>query len=107
MKLNVLAVIGLVLVVAFVVLGFVWEFEQAWMLTTVGASAGLALVVMTGVEKQPTGSRWKGFLIGLGLSAGTMVAVFGGVQESVITTIIGAVILIATVVIGLIKGQAE
>jgi len=107
MKLNVLAIVGLVLVVVFVVLGFVWEFEQAWMLTVVGASAGLALIVMTGVEKQPTGSKWKAYLIGIGLSIGTMLAVFGGVQESVITTIIGAVILIATVIFGLIKGQRE
>jgi len=107
MKLNVLAVIGLVLVVVFVVLGFVWDFEQAWMLTTVGASSGLALVIMAGVEKQPIGSKWKGFLIGLGLSAGTMVAVFGGVEESLITTIIGAVVLIVTVILGIINGQTK
>ncbi len=107
MKINVLAVIGLVIVVVFAVLGFVWDFEQGWMIEIVGASAGLALVVSAGIEKQGTGSKWKGYLIGLGLSAGAMIAVIGGVQESILATIIGAVILIATVIIGVIKGQQE
>jgi hypothetical protein len=107
MKINVLAVVGLVIVVAFVVLGFIWDFKQAWMIEIVGAAAGLALVVTSGIEKQPTGSKWKGFLIGLGLSSGAMLAVIGGVQESVITTVIGAIVLIATVIIGVIKGQTE
>lgn len=107
MKINVLAIIGIAIVVAFVILGFVWSFDQAWILEVVGISAGLGLVIGSGVEKLPTGQKWRGFLIGGGLSVGAMLAVIGGITESTLTTIIGAVVVVAAAVFGVIMGQRE
>lgn len=107
MKINVLAIIGLVLIAAFVILGYVWSFEQAWIVQLVGASAGLALIVGSGVDKKEPVDKWKGYLIGFGVSIGTILAVIGGIQESIITTIIGAVLLVAGAVVGIIMGQRE
>lgn len=107
MKLNVLAIVGLVIMLAFVVFGFFIDFDQAWMLELVGVSVGLALVISTGVEKQPVGSKWKAYLIGIGVSAGAMVATFGGIKEDILISLIGAVMLIAAVILGIIKTQNE
>lgn len=107
MKINVMAIIGLVLIVGFVVAGYFMNFGQAWIIQVVGASVGLAMVVGSAVEKQPIGSKWKAYLIGIGIAAGTMLATFGGINESIIVSIVGAVILVATVVIGIINGQKD
>jgi len=103
MKLNVVAIVGLILVVGFVAVGFILNFETAWMLSIVGASAGLAMLIGEVVEKEPTGDKWKAYLIGAGLSIGTMVSVFGGITESVLTSVVGAVVLLVAVVLGVLK----
>lgn len=103
MKLNLVALIGLILIIGFVAAGFVMNFETAWMLSVVGASAGLALLIGQTVEQEPVGSKWKAYLIGAGLSIGTMVSVFGGMSESVLVSIVGAVVLITSVILGILK----
>lgn len=103
MKMNLMAIIGLVLIVGFVVFGFVSNFETSWLLSIVGASAGLAMIIGEVANKEPDGSKWKAILVGTGLSVGTMMAVFGGVTESAIVSIVGAVIVIVTVIIGILK----
>lgn len=103
MKLNILAVVGLVLIVGAVGFGFFTGFDQSWLIEIVGASTGLALVVSSVVEKQPIGSKWKAILVASGISFGTILAVSGGSTESAILTVVGAVIAILTVVMGVLK----
>ena len=101
---NLTSIIGLILIVLAVLCGYFMDFPQTWMLQVVSASAGLAMVFLDQVKKRDKKDYWKVYVIGFILSIGTILAIFGGVSDATITTIIGAVLIVAGAAVGVLAG---
>ena len=104
MKGNIWAIIGILLIVVFAVIGHSLKFDQAWIVSIAGAAVGLGVVLRNQGAKRKKGERWKAYAIGGGVALGTILAVVGGVNESIITTIIGSVLVIAGAAVGIVSG---
>ena len=103
MKFNLWAIVGVLLVIVFVFAGHILDFNGDWIVQVAGAAAGLGLIINAKAEKTKT-PRWQVFLVGGGLSLGVILAVVGGVNEQIITTIAGSVLVIAGAAVGIVSG---
>ncbi len=101
---NLTSIIGLILIVAAVFGGYFMDFPQDWMLQVVAAAAGLALVISNQAKKLEKKAAWKAYLIGFLLAIGTILATYGGISESIITTIVGSLLVIAGIAVGVLAG---
>lgn len=103
MKLNLTAIIGLLLIVVAVFAGYILDFNGDWIAQAAGAAAGLGLIINAQVKKKEK-ARWKVYLIAGGVVVGVILAVVGGVSESIITTVVGSVLVIAGAAVGIVSG---
>ena len=103
MRFNLTAIVGLMLIVVSVFAGYILDFNGDWIAQVAGAAAGLGLIINAQVKKKEK-ARWKVFLIGGGLAVGVILAVVGGVSESIITTVVGSVLVIAGAAVGIVSG---
>lgn len=93
--------VGLILVTAGVVCGILFDVPAVDITAIVATVIGATTTIMDTLMNDKI-SGWKAWLFVLLLVAGTSVMTIGGATASTITSVVGAVILIANVVFGII-----
>lgn len=99
MKFSISNVIGLLLIVASTIVGIAFKIP----LVNIGAIVGIVVGATLAIKEQAEKINIKGWVKYLFLAlliSGTSILAIGGYSESTILSVVGAVILIATIVVG-------
>ena len=100
--------IGLALVVIGAAIGAFTGIEAAKWIELAACAVGLATCIIS-VVKTSDKKDWKLYVALIGIVAGTILLIFGGMAESTVTTIItsviGLVLLIASLIPAIVKAK--
>lgn len=99
MKFSISNVIGLLLIVAGTIVGIVFKIPVVNIGAIVAIVVGATLAIKEQAEKIDI-KGWVKYLFLALIIAGTSVLAIGGYSESTIMSVVGAVILIATIIVG-------
>ena len=105
MKSKVFGIIGSLLFVAAVVVGYFCKFESADIVAVALAAFALASTVVSVVQKyKKDGEKfnWKFILILILTIVGAVLCAIGGISDSIFATLAGAVIGILTIIFGVL-----
>ena len=110
MKSKVFGIIGSLLFVAAVIVGYFCKFDSADVISVALAAFALASTVVSVVkkyEKEGEKFNWKFILIIVLTIIGAILCAIGGVSDSIFATLAGAVIGILTVIFGVLATKKE
>ena len=110
MKSKVFGIIGSLLFVAAVIVGYFCKFESADIIAVALAAFALASTVVAVVKKyKKDGEKfnWKFILILALAIAGAVLCAIGGISDSIFTTLAGAVIGILTIIFGALIAKKD
>lgn len=110
MKSKVFGIIGSLLFVAAVIVGYFCKFDSADVISVALAAFALASTVVSVVkkyEKEGKKFNWKFILIIALTIIGAILCAIGGVSDSIFATLAGAVIGILTVIFGVLATKKE
>ena len=99
MKFSISNVIGLLLIVAGTIVGIAFQIPLVNIGSVVAVVVGSTLAIKEQAEKINI-KGWVKYLFLALLISGTSVLAIGGYSESTIMSVVGAVILIATIIVG-------
>lgn len=105
MKSKVFGIIGSLLFVAAVIVGYFCKFENADIIAVALAAFALASTVVAVVKKyKKDGEKfnWKFILIIVLTIIGAVLCAIGGVSDSIFATLAGAVIGVLTIIFGVL-----
>ena len=110
MKSKVFGIIGSLLFVAAVVVGYFCKFESADIISIALSAFALASTIVAVVKKyKKEGEKfnWKFILIIVLTIIGAVLVAVGGLSDSIFATLAGAVIGILTVIFGVLTAKKE
>jgi uncharacterized membrane protein HdeD (DUF308 family) len=110
MKSKVFGIIGSLLFVAAVVVGYFCKFDSADIIAVALAAFALASTIVAVVKKyKKEGEKfnWKFILIIALTVVGAVLCAIGGISDSIFATLAGAVIGILTVIFGVLTAKKE
>lgn len=99
MKFSISNVIGLLLIVAGTIVGIAFQIPLVNIGSVVAIVVGSTLAIKEQAEKINI-KGWVKYLFLALLISGTSVLAIGGYSESTIMSVVGAVVLIATIIVG-------
>ena len=99
MKFSISNVIGLLLIVAGTIVGIAFQIPLVNIGSVVAIVVGSTLAIKEQAEKINL-KGWVKYLFLTLLISGTSVLAIGGYSESTIMSVVGAVVLIATIIVG-------
>lgn len=99
MKFSISNVIGLLLIVAGTIVGIAFQIPLVNIGSVVAIVVGSTLAIKEQAEKIDI-KGWLKYLFLALLISGTSVLAIGGYSESTIMSVVGAVVLIATIIVG-------
>lgn len=105
MKNKICSIIGLVLIMASAVVGFIYKSDVTAIISIATAFLGATLIlidVIKKMNKEAKMPKWLIYVVCIGTAVGGCLCAIGGVTENMITTIVGAVITIATVIMSIV-----
>lgn len=100
MNFNWKNIVGLILIVAGTVVGFVFKVPVAVISSIVAVVAGATLAIVSELKKT-TLNLWQSIVFVVTIIGGTILLTLGGYADSTIISIVGAVILLASVIAGI------
>ena len=100
MKFSWKSLVGLLLIVVSAVVGFITKTSIVVTTSIIGIVAGATLAVAEEVKKT-TLVGWQKYLYLIGTIGGTVILALGGYSDAVIGQIVGAVVLILSVIFGI------
>jgi drug/metabolite transporter (DMT)-like permease len=107
---KVFGIIGSLLFVGAVVIGYFCHFESADIVAIALSAFGLASIVVATVKKYNTEGKkfdWKFILVIALTVVGAVLVAVGGLDDSIFATLAGAVIGILTVIFGVIVANKK
>lgn len=110
MKSKIFGIIGALLFVAAVVVGYFCKFDSADIIAVALAAFALASTIVAVVKKyKKEGEKfnWKFILIIVLTVVGAVLCAIGGISDSIFATLAGAVIGILTVIFGVLTAKKE
>lgn len=103
---NIFVYVGLALIVVGAVVGNFTGIGVAMWIELAGFAFGLASCVI-GIVKKSEKHDWKLYLSIVAISAGTILLAFAGITESVIVSVITAVIGLVVLIIGILPAMVS
>lgn len=105
MKNKICSIIGLVLIMASAVVGFIYKSDVTAIISIATAFLGATLILLNVVKKMTEENKlpkWLIYVVCIGTAIGGCLCAIGGITEEIITTVVGAVIAITTVIVSIV-----